>query len=175
MKSIQTFRRGLKGTKGFTLIELMIVVAIITILAALAIPAWRSHEVLQQVQQGMRLANSWKVAVASYYATVGNMPVNEKALRGTGASTNEYVSGITVNNGQILITFGNSVNSAIKGLILSLTPALDSNNDIVWICGGAPATLANGTPLTPPQNTPPPVTDGTAVPTQYLPAQCRAT
>lgn len=167
--------RTLQRARGFTVIELLIVVAIITILALLAIPAWRSHEVLQQVKQGLTLADRWKIAIASYYATVGNMPTNEKALSGAGASTNEYVSRITVNNGQILITFGNSVNRAIKGLVLSLTPELDSNNDIVWVCGGAPATLANGTQLTPPQNTPPPVTDRTAVPTQYLPADCRAT
>lgn len=160
-------------TCGFTLIELMIVIAIVTILAVLAIPAWQNHQVLMQVQKGMTLADSWKIAVARYYATVGNMPADEKALSGTRASTSPYVSSITVNNGQILITFGNTVNRSIKGLILSLTPALDPNNDIVWICGGAPATLANGTPLTPPQNTPAPVTDGTAVPAQYLPSECR--
>jgi type IV pilus assembly protein PilA len=160
--------------QGFTLIELMIVVAIVTILAALAVPAYQSWVVRDQVTAGKSLASSWEVAVANYYATVGNMPANEKALKGAGAASSEYVSAISVNNGQILITYGNTVNTSIRGLILSLTPALDSNNDIKWICGGAPATLPNGTLLTPPQNTPPPVTDGTAVPTQYLPAECRA-
>lgn len=160
---------------GFTLIELMIVVAIVTILAALAVPAYRSWVVRDQVTAGMSLATSWEVAIANYYATVGNMPANEKALKGAGASSNAYVSGISVNNGQILITYGgNTVSPSIRGLILSLTPALDTNNDIKWICGGAPATLPNGTLLTSPQNTPPPVTDGTAVPVQYLPAECRA-
>jgi type IV pilus assembly protein PilA len=162
------------ATRGFTVIELLIVVAIITILALLAIPAWRNYEVLNQVKQGLGLADSWKIAVANYYATVGNMPASEKALSGIGASTSEYVSGISVNNGQILITFGNSVSSQVKGLLVSITPELDPNNDIVWICGGAPGTLANGTELTPVKNTPLPVTDGTAVPAQYLPAECRA-
>jgi type IV pilus assembly protein PilA len=159
---------------GFTLIELMIVVAIVTILVALAVPAYSSKVVRDQVTEGMGLAGSWEAAVANYYATVGNMPANEKALKGIGVASNQYVSGISVNNGQILITYGNTVDSSIRGLILSLTPALDSNNDIKWICGGAPATLPNGTLLTAPQNTPPPVTDGTAVPMQYLPAECRA-
>jgi type IV pilus assembly protein PilA len=161
--------------EGFTLIELLIVIGILTILIALVWPTYWSHVVLGQVKEGMGLADNWKKAIEEYYATQGNMPVNEKALNGAGASTNQYVSGIAVNNGQILITYGNLVNSSIKGRILSLTPALDTNNDIKWICGGAPATLPNGTPLTPPQNTPPPVTDGTAVPVQYVPAECRPT
>jgi len=158
---------------GFTLIELMIVVAIVAILIALAVPAYRSWVVRDQVTAGISLAEGWKIAIANYYATVGNMPVNAQELKGTHAATNQYVSGIAVNNGQILITYGNTASASIRNLILSLTPALDSNNDIKWICGSAPATLPNGTVLTSPQNTPPPITDGKAVPVQYLPAECR--
>jgi prepilin-type N-terminal cleavage/methylation domain-containing protein len=178
MKTVSIAQWGLPPArgqmKGFTVIELLIVIAIITILALLAIPSWRNYQVLNQVKDGLKLADSWKVAVANYYATVGNMPTNEKVLTGIGPSTSEYVSGISVNSGQILITFGNSVSSQIKGLLVSITPELDPNNDIVWICGGAPATLPDGTQLTPVTNTPQPVTDGTAVPPQYLPADCRA-
>jgi type IV pilus assembly protein PilA len=158
---------------GFTLIEVVIVVTIIVILIAMGVPAYRSWVVRDEVTAGISLANGWKGAIAEYYAAAGNMPVTEKELKGSRTGSNQYVSAISVDNGQIRITYGNRANSSIRHLILSLTPALDSNNDIKWICGSAPTTLPNGTQLTPPLNTPPPVTDGDAVPWQYLPAECR--
>src|SRR5487761_2157745 len=60
--------------KGFTLIELMIVVAIISILAAIAIPAYQNYTIRAQVTEGLTLGDGWKTAVAEYYANNGTWP-----------------------------------------------------------------------------------------------------
>ena len=80
--------------------------------------------------------------------------------------TGKYVSLITVVNGQIQITYsGSQVNQKILGLKLSLSPGIDQNNDIVWVCGTAPAPTAPALATAPPATT-------TTIPNQYLPSSC---
>lgn len=122
--------------KGFTLIELMIVVAIIGILAAIAIPAYQDYIVRSQVTEGLTMASSVKAAVAEFRADRGTWPADNTALGITTAPTGKYVSGIVVNAGQIRITFGGTdVNSAINGQTLFLTPGVTPSADVVWRCG----------------------------------------
>src|ERR1700754_4201771 len=108
--------------KGFTLIELMIVIAIIGILAAIAIPAYQNYTIRSQITEGLTLADGWKTAIAEYYANTGNWP-QQSNLTGTCQSVGKYESGVTVNAGGVIaITYGNQVNSKVNGCTLSLVP-----------------------------------------------------
>lgn len=123
--------------KGFTLIELMIVVAIIGILAAIAIPAYQDYTIRAQVTEGMNLAGAVKAAITESFATSGTWPANN-AEAGIGAATEiqgKYVDQITVGAGGITIRFGNQANSSIAGQTLGLAPALSANDDVTWVCG----------------------------------------
>jgi len=155
--------------KGFTLIELMIVVAIIGILAAIAIPAYQNYTIRAQVTEGLTLADGWKTAIAEYYANTGNWPVVAN-LTGTNVSVGKYESGVTVVAGGVIqITYGGTaVNKNVSGSILDLIPWTDTNNDVLWQCGSAPqpgsgTTVASGATAT---------TTSTTVLAQYLPTSC---
>jgi type IV pilus assembly protein PilA len=134
--------------KGFTLIELMIVIAIIGILAAIAIPAYQNYTIRSQVTEGLSLADGWKTSISEYYAQNGSFPKSASTTGGAGvlaatavSSTGKYVSAITVTTGAISITYSSAApqqaNSKLNGLTLGLTPYLNANYDIVWVCGGA--------------------------------------
>jgi type IV pilus assembly protein PilA len=163
--------------KGFTLIELMIVVAIIGILAAIAIPAYQDYTIRSQVTEGLNLAGAVKAAVAESYADKGVWPVNNLQAgitddAGTAAvtPTGKYVRGIQVNTGTIEITYGGQSNANIDGSLLALRPRISANDDVIWLCGhnigagvsglGDPSTASTAT--------------ATTVGAKYLPASCRA-
>lgn len=139
-----------KMQKGFTLIELMIVVAIIAILAAIAIPAYQDYLIRTQVSEGAVLTDGAKTAVAEYYSNHGAFPPSQVSagLAPAASITGSYVSSVTVTAATGLITaaFSNTApqkaNTAINGKELVLSPVTTAGT-IKWTCksSGANAIL----------------------------------
>jgi len=155
--------------KGFTLIELMIVVAIIGILAAIAIPAYQNYTIRAQVTEGLNLADGWKTAIAEYFANYGIWPATATSLTGTSASTGKYVAGISLANGTIEIQYGLQANVKVSGSKLGIQPYTSANGDVIWVCGSAltPTGASNST-------TPASTASVNTVSAQYLPVACHS-
>ena len=127
-----------RNEKGFTLIELMIVVAIIGILAAIAVPMYLDYSVRTQVAHGINLASGVKAAVTEYYQDQGVFPADNTTAGVTAAATitGQYVTGVQVGaNGVVTVTYGNDVNLKILNAQLLMTPT-DNLGSISWACTG---------------------------------------
>ncbi|HEV7632295.1 MAG TPA: pilin [Steroidobacteraceae bacterium] len=161
--------------KGFTLIELMIVVAIIGILAAIAIPAYQDYTIRAQVTEGLNLAAAAKSAVSESFSNTGVAPASRTVagLSANAADTKgNYVSGVDVVNGTITVTFSNAApqhsNAAINTMTLKLIPFLSVDNSIAWKCRAlGSAALGAGTLMTGASDA-----AGTLT-AKYAPAECR--
>ena len=144
-----------KAQAGFTLIELMIVVAIIGILAAIALPAYQDYTKRSHVTEGLSLAGAAKLGVTEFFADRGAMPTSNADV---GLDTNTNITGNAVNsvtvgaNGVITIAYNTKVDSTGAANALTLTPT-DSGGSVRWVCGSTGS--------------------GTTVSGKYLPATCR--
>ena len=123
---------------GFTLIELMIVVAIIGILAAFAVPMYLDYAIRSQIAGGLSLASGAKSAVTEYYQDRGAFP-GDNATAGLSAPASiagKYVTQVAVAAGGVIqVTFGNDANQRISGASLSMTPT-NQDGSVTWACAG---------------------------------------
>jgi type IV pilus assembly protein PilA len=181
MKSFKHLR-----SSGFTLIELMIVVAIIGILAAIAIPAYQNYTIRAQVTEGLNLANTLQTAADEFYNTNGIMPQSliELCSGQVGNTTatcdvpanhqGKYVSGVDVATGNIVVTYGaTGVNAQILGAQLVVTPlASAASGEITWACTGNTVVVATNLPLA---NGVTAVAASPIIQPQFLPKICQQT
>jgi type IV pilus assembly protein PilA len=129
MKSVQ---------KGFTLIELMIVIAIIGILAAIAIPAYQNYTIRAQVSEASSIIGGVETAFDECYANKGSATTCS-TLKDVGISSSiigTYVSTVTMTTGAIKVTYGANANSNIDGKYVVFNAYKSPNGDISWVCSG---------------------------------------
>ncbi len=128
----------MKKQQGFTLIELMIVVAIIGILAAIAIPAYQDYTIRAQVSEGLNLSGGAKAAVTEYYQDRGALPTNN-SIAGLAAGVSiqgKYVSSVTVGNGVISVAYGKDAHATINnsGSITMTPDPTSAVGSVQWVC-----------------------------------------
>ncbi|ENV5472880.1 pilin [Neisseria gonorrhoeae] len=155
--------------KGFTLIELMIVIAIVGILAAVALPAYQDYTARAQVSEAILLAEGQKSAVTEYYLNNGIWP-KDNTSAGVASSDKikgKYVKEVEVKNGVVTATMkSDGVNKEIQGKKLSLW-ARRENGSVKWFCG-RPVTRNAGN-----DDTVADAKDGKEIDTKHLPSTCR--
>ncbi|EMT4201937.1 pilin, partial [Neisseria gonorrhoeae] len=156
--------------KGFTLIELMIVIAIVGILAAVALPAYQDYTARAQVSEAILLAEGQKSAVTEYYLNNGKWPANNGDAGVASPPSDikgKYVKEVEVKNGVVTATMLSSgVNNEIKGKRLSLW-AKRENGSVKWFCGQPVKRGAGADTVTADANG--------KIDTKHLPSTCRDT
>jgi type IV pilus assembly protein PilA len=134
----------MRNNPGFTLIELMIVVAIMGILATMAMPSFQDRAIRAQVAEALSLAEFAKQAVAAHYTRTRAMPSDNAAagLPPSDKIAGNYVTDVAVRGGSVVVTLGNRVNVNAEGKKLSIRPAIVEGYPAVplsWVCGNAAA------------------------------------
>ncbi|EMT8685436.1 pilin [Neisseria gonorrhoeae] len=160
--------------KGFTLIELMIVIAIVGILAAVALPAYQDYTARAQVSEAILLAEGQKSAVTEYYLNHGEWPKNndEAGVASSGEIKGKYVESVTVTNGVVTAEMkSDGVNKEIKDKRLSLW-AKRQDGSVKWFCG-QPVKRDDGKAKAGNDDVAKDDAAGKKIDTKHLPSTCR--
>ena len=151
-----------KFQQGFTLIELMIVVAIIGILAAIAIPAYQDYTIRSKVSEGVNLASAAKSAVSEVRVSRNAFPTSNSSAGISGTITSKYVRSLVVGaSGVITITYTNTLDTATSGSTLIFYPTFKNNSVVDWGCNSANSSTPWGG-------------NGGTLAAKYRPSQCRS-
>lgn len=126
--------------KGFTLIELMVVVAIIGILSSIALPAYQVYVQRSEVVEALSMAGTIRENVTNYYVEELDFPANNQAAGVPEAKflIGNRITSVVVESGAIHVTMGNKASVPLKGKVLSFRPATVINSPkspIAWLCG----------------------------------------
>lgn len=154
--------------RGFTWLEMLMVIAVIAILSLMAIPSLQETAIKKQVKEGLSLAEVATKAVQGYYAGSGEWPADNKVA---GAPAKEKIVGNLVTeaaiaNGAVTITFGNNANKNLEGKRVTLRPAFVPGEravPVAWLCHAAK--LPRGMEVQ--------GRDDTDITDNYLPLECR--
>lgn len=154
--------------QGFTLVEMLVVVAVIAILAMIAMPSYQGKLVRDQIVEGSTLATLAKAPIAATWAATKTLPLDNAsvALPAPDKIVSNLVRAVTVQDGAIHITYGNRANGNIKGKTLTLRPAVVEDAQVVpvaWVCAAA----------APPEKMTVKGENKTDIPKEYLPLNCR--
>ena len=132
-------RRSIEAAGGTNIVAalLIMIIPIVGILAAIAIPAYQDYTIRAQISEGLALAAPAKVAVSEYYMAEGAFPYSnaEAGIPESGQLSGNFVVSVDVDAGSIIITYGNDAITTIVGKTLSLVPYEQSDGSVVWECG----------------------------------------
>ncbi|MGI9292044.1 MAG: pilin [Gammaproteobacteria bacterium] len=160
---------------GFTLIELMIVVAIIGILASVAIGAYQTYTVRAQVAEGLSLVGPAKTSIVNSYLENGEAPADRSTAGMSNNATDtfgKYVLSVDIQDGRLEITYGHEAHSIIANSTLALTPYESRDGSVVWRCGFADEPTGSNT-MGSGGNGLASTYESGDVATDYLPQSCR--
>ena len=165
-----------KPEHGFTLIELMIVVAIIGILASLAVSAYQTYTVRAQVAEAINMASHAKVPIVDAFNNTGIPPAGRVEAGMTAAPTDtrgNYVSQVNIVNGRVDVTLGANVHADVFGDVISFTPYRLPGGGIIWRCG-AGAAPGGGAVLLGNTSASPAAYQASTLDARYMPSVCRS-
>jgi type IV pilus assembly protein PilA len=157
-----------KLSSGFTVVEMMVVIGVIAVLALMVAPSYQEKIVKDQIIEALPLADIAKIPVAASWSVGQPFPDNNDGagLPPADKIVRNFISSVLIQSGAIHVTFGNRANSAIRGKVLTLRPAVVADAPIVpvaWVCGNATA----------PDKMTVKGENKTNIPTIFLPLKCR--